>query len=161
MDYLELVQKAMRRAGVREDLPSTLVGATGIVSDFMDYVTDTYRKIQTTAHAERWFFRQALDQTLALVAAQEDYTMPTGMQDINWSTVTLYETARTDEKYLEYIDYYTWRMGYDTRSVEDTRPQWITVDPANEIHIYPAPDKIYTLRYDGVLSVDEMTVDAD
>lgn len=161
MTYLELVQKAMRRAGVREDLPTTLVGATGIVSDFADYVADTYRKIQTTAHGENWFFRQALDQTITLVVDQDNYSMPSGLCGINLSTVSVYETAKTDERQLHFCDYQEWRMFMDTREVESTQPTTITIDPANTIYVWPQPDKAYTLRFDGILDVDEMTADAD
>ena len=161
MNFLQLVQKTMKRAGVREDVPTTLVGATGIVEDFKDYVADTYRKIQSTAHGERWFFRQALDQSFDLVASQGSYAMPAGMEDINWSTVTLYTDARIDEAPIEWVDYYAWRMGMDTRTVEDTRPQWVAITPQDTIEVFPYPDKVYTFRYDGVRAIDELEVDAD
>lgn len=161
MTYLQLVQRAMKRAGVREDSPSTLVGATGIVEDFKDYVADTYRKIQNTEHAESWFFRQSLDQTFTVNASDDDYPIPTGLQDINWRTVTIYETAKTDEAQLKYTDYYAWRMHMDTRTVEETRPSYITISPDDTIYLYPVPDKEYTLRFDGILELDELSADAD
>jgi hypothetical protein len=161
MNYLQLVQAAMKRAGVREDAPTTLVGATGIVDDFKDFVADTYRRIQTTAHGTSWFFRQSLDQTFSLVADTESYASPAGIQEINWRTVTVYETAKVDEVPLEFIDYYQFRMDCNTRTVDNTRPVWVTVDPDDQIRLFPKPDKAYTFRFDGVLDVDELSADAD
>jgi hypothetical protein len=151
----------MQKAGVREDQPTTLVGATGIVADFMGYVTDTYMRIQNTAHAESWFFRQQLDQTFPLVAGTDGYSMPSGLQDINWRTVTVYDTPKTNERRLKWVDYYEWRMSMDTRDVEDTFPMYVTIAPDDTIYIFPAPDQAYTFRYDGVLELDELEVDAD
>jgi len=161
MNFLQLVQEAMQKAGVREDLPTTLAGATGIVADFKGYVTDTYRRIQNTAHAENWFFRQQLDQTFPLVAGTDGYSMPSGIQEINWRTVTVYETAKTNERSLEFVDYYIWRMGMDTREVEDTFPQYVTLAPDDTIYVFPAPDQAYTFRYDGVIELDELEDDSD
>ena len=161
MTYLQLVQRAMKRAGVRQDAPSTLVGATGIVSDFQDYVDDTYRKLQANDHGKHWFFRQSLDQSFALAASDDDYSMPSGLEDINWRTVTVYETAKTDETEVCYIDYYDWRIDHDTRTVTEQRPKWITLRPDGVLQVFPVPDKVYTLRFDGVLSLDEMSADAD
>jgi hypothetical protein len=151
----------MKRAGVREDVPTTLVGATGIVEDFKDFVADTYRRIQTTAHGTSWFFRQALDQTFPLVAGTGGYAVPAGLQEINWRTVTVYEDAKINEVPLEFIDYYAWRMDSDIRTVENTRPVWVSVDPYDEIKVWPLPDKAYTFRFDGVLAVDELENDTD
>ena len=161
MNYLQLVQYAMKRAGVREDVPATLVGATGIVDDFKDFVADTYRRIQTTAHGTSWFFRQSLNQTFPLLAELDTYSTPAGIQEINWRTASVYETAKVDEVPLEYIDYYAWRMDYDLRTVENTRPVWITADPDDQIIFFPVPDKAYTFRFDGVIDVDELSADAD
>lgn len=161
MTFLELVQKAMRRASVREDVPTTLVGATGIVADFVDNVNDTYRTIQTTAHAESWFFRQVLDQTFAISDGQDEYSMPAGIEGINWRTVTVYEVAKQEETPVEYLDYYDWRINYDIKETEHAIPQKVTLAPDDTIFIYPVPDKDYTFRYDGVLDVDELSGDAD
>ena len=66
MNYLQLVQESMKAAGVREDVPSALAGATGIIDDFKGYVTKTYRRLQVDDHGVSWFFRQSPDQTIAL-----------------------------------------------------------------------------------------------
>ena len=100
MNYLQLVQEAIDSAGIREDSPSTLVGATGIVADFIGYVDKTYRRIQSDDHGSSWFFRQSLDQTLALVAGTDEYSIPSGLQELNWRTVTVYVVAKTDRHRL-------------------------------------------------------------
>jgi hypothetical protein len=83
------------------------------------------------------------------------------MQDLNWRTCTVYEVEKTDEAQLEFVDYYAWRMGMDTRAVGDSRPQWVTRSPDDLIYVYPQPDKAYTFRFDAVLEVDDLSADAD
>lgn len=161
MNYLEIVQDAMREASVREDLPTTVVGATGIVKDFLGFVNTTYKNIQNTGHSERWFFRQSLDQTLALVAGQAEYNMPAGLQSLNWRTITCYETAKVEESPVCWMDYYHWRREVDTVDLEDGKPQHITQKPDGTLVLTPAPDKAYTLSFDGVLAIDKMTADSD
>lgn len=162
MTLLEIVTEAMAKALVREDAPSTTVSATGIVADFVGYVNDTYRNIQLTAHGERWFFRQSLDLTLSLVASTSEYAMPAGLQTLNWRTVTCYlTTPKEEETPVEYIDYYYWRTYYNTRNMEEGKPQYITVKPDGTLELIPTPDDTYTLHFDGVLSEDTLSGDAD
>jgi hypothetical protein len=151
----------MKAAGVREDAPTTLVGATGIVDDFKGYVDKTYRRIQVTDHGSSWFFRQSLDQTLAISASTDEYAMPSGLQELNWRTVTIYLTAKTDETPVTYKDYYEWRTSDDTRTIGEARPQYITMRPDDVLQIFPVPEQAYTLRFDGVLEVDSMSSDTD
>jgi hypothetical protein len=161
MNYLEIVQEAMKRASVREDSPTTLVGATGIVEDFKGYVGDTYRHIQNTGHSERWFFRQSLDNTLSLTVDVDEYAMPAGLQSINWRTVSVYLTPKEQESMVTYLDYYHWRMVIDTRDLAASIPQRITQRPDEVLQISPKPDQAYTLRFDGIKDIHEMTGDTD
>jgi hypothetical protein len=146
---------------VREDAPSTLTGATGIVDDFVNWVQDEYRNIQTIEHGVHWFFRQSLDQTLAISASDDDYAMPAGLETLNWRTVTVYITAKTDESPVCYKDYYDWRMDNDTITSAEGKPVYITEKPDGVLQVFPVPDQAYTLRFDGVLSVDVLSGDAD
>ena len=160
MNYLQLVQKAMHRAGVREAAPSTLVGATGIVEDFKEWVADSWRELQE--ESPNWFFRQDLDQTLAVSASDDKYAMPNGLETLNYRTITIYTTAKQDETPVEWCDYETWRTNRDTKETSEGRPTEITEDlyGAN-IYLWPVPDQSYTLRYDGVFLVEELSADTD
>jgi hypothetical protein len=159
MDFLTLVQKSMERAGVRSSLPTTLVGAVDITATFVMYVQDSWRELQE--ESTNWWFRQKLDQTLAVTQSTDEYAMPSGLETINYRTVSLYTTAKTDEAVLSTFRYEDWRMSKDTRSATESRPTHIIERPDGVIQLWPVPDQAYTLRYDGVWDIDELTLDAD
>lgn len=159
MNYLELVQKAMERGGVRTATPSTLSGAIDITADFTRWVNDTWRELQE--ESRNWWFRQKLDQTTALSDGDDEYPFPADLETINFRTVSVYETAKTDEAPVTWVPYEEWRMAKDTISTSERRPQLITERPDGVLQVWPVPDQAYTLRYDGVWDIDEMSVDAD
>jgi hypothetical protein len=161
MTYLEIVQFAINRAQIREESPSTLVGATGIVADFANWVADAWVELQMEKETPPWFFRKSLDQTFVTVASDDDYAMPSGLETIDWRTVTAYLTAKTDETPVTYTEYIDWRMELDTRTITENKPQRITQCPDDTLKLWPVPDQVYTIRFDGVLDIDEMSVDAD
>jgi hypothetical protein len=91
----------------------------------------------------------------------DQYNMPTNLETLNWRTCTAYETAKTDESFVEMIPYEEWRMNKDTLTTAATRPTKIAERPDGVLQLWPEPDKYYTLRYDGVLDIDEMVLDTD
>lgn len=159
MNYLQLVQEAMKKSGVRSGLPSTLTGAVDIAADFKMWVGDSWRELQE--ESRNWFFRQKLDQTLALTASDDEYAMPSGLETLNYRTVTVYVTAKTDETPVRYVPYEEWRMEKDTIDASEDRPAIITERPDGVLQVWPVPNQAYTLRYDGIYDIDTMAVDAD
>jgi hypothetical protein len=91
----------------------------------------------------------------------DEYNMPTGLETINYRTVTVYETAKQDETPVTKMSYETWRTVKDTLETSASRPEYIVERPDGVLQVWPVPDKPYTLRFDGVWEIDEMTVDAD
>lgn len=159
MNYLQIVQKAITRSGVRTALPSTLAGATDITVDFVAWVDDAWRELQE--ESTNWWFRQKLDETLAVTTSTDEYNMPTDLETLNYRTITIYLTAKTDETPIHFIRYEDWRMLKDTIDSAAGRPRYITERPDGVLQIWPVPDQNYTLRYDGVWDIDEMTSDSD
>lgn len=159
MNYLQLVQKAMERGGVRSASPSTLSGAVDIAADFTRWINDSWRELQE--ESTNWWFRQKLDQTLALAASDDDYAMPSGLETLNYRTLSVYTTAKTDETPVVWVPYEEWRMVKDTIATSEGRPSLITERPDGVLQVWPVPDQAYTLRYDGVWDVDEMSSDTD
>ena len=160
MTFLELVNAARLRTGAKANSVSTVVAATGMDLDFVTWVQDAWRDLQR--ESENWWFRQKLDQTLAMIVSTDEYAMPTGLSALNWRTVTIYFTAQgTDESNVRYVPYEEWRMEKDTVTTSEGRPIMITEKPDGVLAVWPVPDKIYTLRFDGVYDIDEMTADAD
>jgi hypothetical protein len=158
MDLQTMAQEAATRSGMRYDPSDIDVADLGVGLEFITAVRDSWRDLQMESN--NWWFRQALDQTLALAASDDDYAMPSGLESINYRTVSVYETAKTDETPVQFIHYEDWRWR-DTVSTSEARPRYITERPDAVLQVWPVPDQIYTLRFDGVWDIDDMTANAD
>lgn len=161
MTYLELVNFAMSRAGVREEPAATLVGSIGLVTDFKNWINDAWYEMQLEKQNPPWWFMMSLDQTQAITASTDSYAMPAGLSTIDWRTPTIYTTAKTDETPLCYIPYDVWRLEYDTKTYQEQRPRFITLCPDNTLKLFPVPEQAYTMRFDGVLLPAELSLDGD
>jgi len=160
MTYLQLVQAAIKRSGAREELPSTTVGATGIVADFCTWVADSWEELQLKHEDPPWFWKLHVDQTIALVAGTDNYNLHADHETVWWPTTTVYTVAKTDEVPLKFIEYFYWRSVYDTRTGAQQRPQYITQAPSGVLYVYPVPDQTYTLRFDAVNDLHLFVADA-
>lgn len=180
MDYLTLVQKAIREAGLRSSEPTTLVDQQDIVADFARWVNEAWRDLQE--ESVEWFFRKWPDQLDTLLAGVDEYddfnvtftivnpfgspptlnvSGPGYLETLDWDTLTVYTTAKTDETPLKYMDYEQWRVQRDTVASAAGRPTHITESPDGKYYVWPVPDQDYTIRFDGVLEIDEMQYDTD
>jgi hypothetical protein len=158
MDLQTMAQTAMKRSGMRYDSSSVSVTSTDIGLEFITAVQDAWRDLQR--ESTNWWFRQKLDQTFVTVASTDTYAMPSGLETLNYRTVSIYLTAKTDETPVYFIPYEMWRWK-DTVSTSEARPQYITETPEGVLQLWPVPDQVYTLRFDGVYDIDEMTANAD
>lgn len=158
MDLQTMAQEALLRSGMRLQYDTISVTSEGVGLAFITAVRDAWRELQE--ESTNWWFRQKLDQTLTINASDDDYPMPTGLETINYRTCTIYLTAKTDETPLTFIPYEEWRWK-DTQSTTAARPVYITERPDAVIQVWPVPDQAYTMRYDGVWDIDDMTANGD
>jgi len=159
MTLLEMVNDARKKAHIRQGTISTVAGATGITADLTMWVQDAWEDLQK--ESLNWWFRTKIDATTTLSASTDQYAMPADLESINWRTVSIYETVGVDEVPLSFIPYEEWRMRKDLYNTSEARPVLVTERPDTKIHVWPFPDKTYTLRYDGVYAIDAMTDDGD
>lgn len=156
MTFLEIVVEAINRAGVREQTPVDF--SVPIVADMANWVADEYRYLQVGPHAKHWWWRKNLDQTMALSAGVESYALPAATEDLDWRTLTVYTTARTDETFVYRCDYYEFRDLFLTRDFADGRPRYIARKPDDSLVVAPTPDQAYTLKFDSIKEVDELNL---
>lgn len=154
-----MAQEALLRSGMRRQYDIISVTSEGIGLEFITAVRDAWKDLQR--ESTNWFFRQKLDQTLTINASDDDYAMPTGLETINYRTCTIYLTAKTDETPVYYLPYEDWRIMKDTVDTQEARPRYITERPDEVLQVWPVPDQAYTLRFDGVWDIDDMTANAD
>jgi hypothetical protein len=159
MTLVDMVEDARKKAGIRQSTITTISGATGIVADLLMWVQDAWVDLQK--ESLNWWFRTKIDDTISIIASTDQYAMPADLETINWRTCSIYTTVGVDEASIRYIPYEEWRMRKDLYITAEGRPTLITERPDTKIHVWPFPDQAYTLRYDGVYAIDNMTADAD
>ena len=158
MDLQTMAQEALLRSGMRLQHDTISVTSEGLGLEFITAVRDAWRDLQ--AESTNWFFRQKMDQTAAILASTDALAMPSGLETINYRTPTVYLTAKTDETPLIWVPYEEWRWR-DTVSTSEARPRLITENYESILQVWPVPDQNYTLHYDGVYDIDDMTANAD
>jgi hypothetical protein len=155
VNYLELVEKAVEKSGAREDVPTTVVGTTGMLKLFVSWVADAWEDLKLESND--WWFRQLRDQTVNVTQSTDEYSLGATLDSLNERTVSIYQTGQgVDETPLEHIRYEDWRMVYDTRNYTESTPRIFTVTPDNKIGLFPVPDGAYTLRFDAVRAIQTL-----
>lgn len=152
MNYLQLVQKTVRKSGAKVEAPSTVVGQTGIAEMFVEWVADAWKDIQLERMGVNW--RVARDVSFNLVVGTFDYSVSSLYESVNRRSVTCHlANAQESPVYYESYDYY--RTQIDRIDRNDGKPQYFTFSPANTWVFWPNPDATYTIKYDAILLAQE------
>jgi len=151
-NYLQLVQKAVRKSGAKVDRPTTVVGTTGLTELFVEWVQDAWKDIQLEHLG--WNWRVSRDLSLSITSATDEYSLPASLEHLDKRTVSVYENV-DDELPIYHINYRHWRIYLDKLNTPTaSKPICFTITPDNKIAFYPIPDKNYTVRYDGLVAVE-------
>jgi hypothetical protein len=152
--YLQLVQKAIRKAAAKVEAPTTVVGATALTFLFVEWVQDAWKSIQLEHLG--WSWRVARDQSLDIDSATDEYSLPSTLEYFDFRTVSVYDEV-DDELQIYHVDYHHWRNHLDKLNVAPgAKPICFTVTPDNKVAFYPIPDQGYKVRYDGLTAVQVM-----
>ena len=150
--YLELVKKTIRKSGAKLDVPTTVVGAEGMLQLFVEWVQEAWKNIQLEHLG--WHWRISRDLTLAITNATDEYDLPATLEYFDMRTVSVYD-AVDDELQIYHVPYLHWRNQLDKLNVAPgAKPICFTVTPDNKLVFYPIPDQNYTVRYDGLKVVE-------
>lgn len=181
MTYLELVQEAIKESGASTEVPSTLVGTTGLTDKFKRWVKQAWKKIQL--ERPDWYFRgeEQVIQNITSAALNEGVRVPTSLMPStavpSWNFVLRYDIyihlqndATDVPTLLRYIPWNNWYEGYGRSDAqleynesesETSRPQRFTISPTGEMWINPIPDDTYEIQLFGPKKLQELSVDAD
>jgi hypothetical protein len=150
MNYLQLVQKTVRKSGAKVEVPTTVVGQTGITEMFVEWVSDAWKNIQLERLGVAW--RVDRDVSFPLVAGTYDYAIDSDYESINTRSVTCHLSNENETMVLFHpYDYY--RTVVDRIDRADGKPQYFTISPENTLVFWPNPDDVYTIQYDGIREV--------
>lgn len=156
--YLELVQKTVRKSGATVTEPSAVTGLTGLQELFAEWVAEAWKHIQMERMGLKW--RRDRDLTLSLSASTDEYAIPATLESLNLRSLTCHLSNVSETPvYFQTYDY--WKRWIDRVDRSEGKPQYFTISPDNKIIVWPIPDDDYTIVYEGVLVIDELSANSD
>lgn len=167
MTYLELV-KALARASGTEN-PAEITDVTALETthqeDVKNWIDRAYRDIQSMHEA--WEFRRGA-LTVSLTAGTRSYALSSSAADFETLLPFYYPYRREyvildDQRFnpVFHVRWRDWRGWYESQDDHEGRPRYFTVDPSDNLIVYPKPRSAYTLKSDYAKTLDTMTANDD
>jgi hypothetical protein len=150
--FLQLCQMVARESGtVSGTQPVAVTGQTGRLGKIVFWVDEAWRQIQNRRNAWFWMDTEFSGTT---TASSPRYTAasfslsPWAAWITKERTLSIYLTATgvSDESYLMFMPWDTWKQRYDFGTQTNDRPSYYSVSPAGELCFGPIPDDTYTVR---------------
>jgi hypothetical protein len=153
MNYLALVQKTVRKSAAKVDVPTTVIGQSGLSELFVEWVQEAWKEIQMERLGIGW--RVVTGETLSLVAGTYEYALDTDLESVNTRTVTQHLAGENETPVIfRTSDYY--RTIIDRVSRSSGPPQYFTLMPDDKAWVFwPNPDQAYTVRFEGIRAIQE------
>lgn len=181
MNYLELVQRAIKESGAHLDMPDTLSGIDGLQSRFADWVNQAWVEMQM--ERPEWQFRQDESAiTLDPLALDDEViALPDNLDPVfedNWRFIALGDVyihnAADSDSVPEKLHYVTWNRWPDVygryaayrayninNDSTEGKPVWYTINPEGNLQVYPRPDKAYQIQFFAPKAIQELETDTD
>lgn len=183
MNYLQLVQMAVRQSGTIQETasgaakPTTVTGQINRLKQIVEYVSEAYVDIQNAHRMWRWLQSDFIGPTsigvrsYAGTAFNDEWTGTPITRFSQWGSkqdgtdvgTTIYKTSEgaEGEGHLRWMD---WDGFRDTqlRGVRPPgKPQVYSITNDGKLIISPTPDAVYTIRGRYRKSAQVLTADAD
>lgn len=173
MTRLQLCQDLHRILRIDSNLPGTAptatTGQTGVLREIVDFIDESYRRIQS---AEEWWGFRLTQGTFPTVASTRAYTRTTVQSSLStfdqylvmsgYGTrhVQVYLTGVEDMSPCFYIPYQEWRGLWDRGERPEGKPAYFTVRQDQTIEFDPTPDDVYTISLDYRRTLHTLTSDS-
>jgi len=140
-------------------VPTTTVGQTDELAEIVDWVIKEWQRFQAE-HRWGWMVTTGTLAFAASTTTVRPLATLTTMAEwvpmidgIGWGArryALCYLTASgsTAEQPIYFEEYETFRGLRDRGTVATGRPQFFTIEPNLDWHVYPTPDASYTIRFD-------------
>ena len=163
MNYLALCQRLRLEAVDSGTGPVTVIGQTGQLGRFVEWIEAAYEDVQD--EHETWRFLRTDFDFPTIVDIPEYTPAAVAIADhANWikESIRIY-SAVTDETFLEYYPWDEFRdtYVYGSHRTQTGRPSAITVKPDNSLRLWQLPNAIFTVNGEYYKVPDVMTADAD
>lgn len=148
--FLQLCQDLRQEAGISGTGPTTTIGQSGQLKKVVDWIKSAWNDIQ--GHRDQWKFMRtsfSFDTTSGNALYERDQVSALNLADFfieDNFTIYLKSDGVANEIELSFMEYDDFRVMYERGSIEDNVPCAITVTPAGELKVGPAPNGIYTIQ---------------
>lgn len=164
LNFLALVQRAYREAGLTGSGPVTVLNQSGRNLDMVNWVLQSHEEIQTSR--EDWTFDWA-QGTFSLPSGQDTYDTATdfnivgGVREFTRTGAYVYPTAQgvNGRLFLEYLEWERFR--YLTVPVVGGIPVAFTVRPDGDVQYYPRPNVAATAVHEYFRLPETLAADTD
>lgn len=136
MDFLTLCQRLRQETGIADSGPSAVTGQTGDMKRIVDWVNESWIRIQSSRPDWLWMWKSA---SSTLSVGNQVFTPATDVENI----VDVYVGGTTVLSRLEYRDY---RDLY--RSLNSGKPTAYTIRHDGVVLMNTLPDQAYTISYE-------------
>lgn len=158
--FLEICQSVAADSGTISSStltqPATTTGQTGRLLRIVNWTREAYRQIQVMRDDWRWLRAEFDGQTTigirryTLNESSERFKKWIFEDEKGNDTFSAYlqSDGQAEEYYLRYMPWSDFRRIYlfGSNAAETGKPSIITVDPQNQLTLFPIPDAVYTLR---------------
>jgi len=158
VNYLALVQRLRQEVNYSNTGPTAVTSQTGDHARAVSWIADAYTELQNR-HSWRWLRN---DFILTATSAVSTYASSAINDATTGSAITRFNAWHIDDPYnpprcylsssgsdteypLTYIDWEAYRYIYELGNQTDASPTHITVDPADNIRLGPAPAGTYVI----------------
>lgn len=135
MNYLQLCQRLVRETGIADSGPTGVSGQTGDMKRIVDWVNDSWVKVQSLRPDWNWMWSQT---SATLSSGTHTITLPSDVESI--------QGVRVDGDVLQEISYDTYSKYYYERST--AKPNIYCVRPDGVVAFNTNADQDYTITFD-------------
>lgn len=164
MTYLELCQSFVREVGLASTGPSAVTSQTGQMLRVVNWIKDAWTEIQTMR--DDWRFMWITDSFNTLADGTATYDRTTASPylfrpDKETFAIYLAATGTSARQALNWEDYGTFRESKLRAPASDAKPAKVTQRPDNSLEIWPGPNAVYTIEYEGIRDTQTLAADSD
>lgn len=156
MDYLGLLQRAVRESRVGIPVPSAVTGLSGLAADLARWTAEAWEEIQRENHKQLKCLRVRNFTATALTIGTNSYSITAGSPDLAIANFGAFDekslyTQKSDgssKQTLTIVDYEEWLKRYKLATLPDGQPSIATMPSADTILFNAMPDLAYQFKGD-------------
>lgn len=169
--FLTLCQELRQETSDSGTGPTTVVSQTGELGRYVKWIRDYWTELQNEQDTWRWMRKSF---TVNTVAADGAYAYTDCTDTVSLAVISRWARWYQDsfkcylsasgvgaERYLDWVDWDTFRRRYRYGTQTDSHPVHVSQDPTGSFVLGPKPDAVYVVSGDYQIGPQTLSADAD